>query len=307
MIPPPKDYAVKHKNTITQVTTTMNMKQTERISPQASKPKISIITSVYNNHDSIGRAIESVLRQTYDNLEYIVVDGKSTDRTWETVQSFLNDSSFNHTITKAVSEKDNGLYDGLNKGIRMATGDYIGFVHADDCLYDDNVLADVAQKLQETDCDLLYGDGVFVDVKDHKSVVRNWRGGRYSKAAVRRAWLPLHPTVFIKREIYEKYGVYDTSLHIAGDTDLLFRMLLKYDLRVARLRRYIIRMTMGGVSTSVRKTGKKWEEDRLVLQRYGLPRYVLWFKIIRKIPQCIFQIGFYKYVLDRILRKVIKK
>lgn len=270
-------------------------------------PKITIITVVFNNENNVGHAIESVLNQTYDNIEYIVIDGKSTDRTWERIQSYQGSCKYRHNISQAISEKDEGLYDALNKGIAIATGDYIGFVHADDSLYDENVLADVAQRVAETDCDMLYGDGVYVDINHQNKVVRNWQGGTYSKGAVRRGWLPLHPTVFIKKSIYEKYGVYDKSFRIAGDTDLLIRMLYKHDLSVAYIHRFIIRMAMGGMSTSPHSSMKKWKEDIAVLHRYGMPSWVLACKVMRKMPQYLLQLGFYEYMLKKTIKKIVNK
>lgn len=271
------------------------------------KTKITIITVVYNNVQSIGKAIESVLRQTYDNIEYIIVDGKSTDGTLDKIKSYQDSSLFKNRITKIVSEKDEGMYDALNKGIAMATGEYIGLVHADDQLYDDQVVENIVKKVDETKCDILYGDGVYVDSSNDRRVVRNWQGGRYTKFAMRTCWLPLHPTVYIKRAVYEKYGTYDKQYKIAGDTDLLIRMLYEHNLNVVYLHKFIIRMNMGGMSTSAGTSSGKWDEDRKILKLHGLPSWMLYCKIMRKVPQFITQKGFYTYMTNKILRKIKKK
>lgn len=268
------------------------------------RPRITIVTVVRNNEANVASAIESVLRQTYDNLEYIVLDGKSTDGTWNIIKKYKERADLPRRIDIALSEADDGLYDALNKGIALATGDYIGFVHADDELFDERVLADVASRIAATGCDFLYGDGVYVDAGCKRRVVRRWIGGSYSRRAVRFGWLPLHPTVFISKEAYARHGVYDKSLRIAGDTDLLIRLLYGRDLGVAYLHRYIIRMSMGGMSTSARRSTSKWGEDLAVLRRHGLPSYVLLCKIVRKLPQYFLQRGFYAFFFGKIIQKI---
>lgn len=265
--------------------------------------KISIITVVYNNEKYIEEAISSVLKQTYDDIEYIIVDGKSQDRTWEIVQSISQHTSGQkHRISKAISEKDAGLYDAINKGIRMATGDYIGFVHAGDFLYSCDVIEKVARRIEETQCDVFYGDGIYVDADDVSEKIRNWIGGRYSKRKIRFGWLPLHPTVYIKKELYDRLGLYDTSYRIAGDTDLLIRFLYLQDVKVAYLHQYIITMRMGGMSTSKSLTKHKWEEDARIRKHYNLPITFLPCKVIRKVPQFLTTKGGIKYIFKKAIK-----
>lgn len=268
--------------------------------------KISVITVVYNNKTYIEEAISSVLEQTYDDIEYIVVDGKSNDGTWEIIQSIDNRTKEQkHRITKAISEKDAGLYDAINKGIRMATGDYIGFVHSGDFFYSCDVIEKVARRIEETQCDIFYGDGIYVDTDDVNEDIRNWIGGSYSKRKMRFGWLPLHPTVYIKRELYERYGLYDTSYKIAGDTDLLIRFMYLQDVKVAYLHQYIIKMRMGGMSTSKSLTKYKWGEDSRVRKQYNLPFYFLPCKVVRKIPQFLTTKGGCKYIFKKLM-KIVK-
>lgn len=229
------------------------------------------------NH--IGDAIQSVLSQNYPDIEYIVIDGGSTDGTLSVVKRYEG------KISKIISEPDKGLYDALNKGIKLATGDYIGFVHSDDMLYDNHVISRIVNHIKKTQCDVFYGDGIFVSAHNTNMIVRNWIGGKYSKQKVKTGWLPLHPTMYIKRDVYLKHGLYDISYKIAGDTDLLVRYLYKENLCVSYLHKYIIRMRMGGVSTSVGRTKDKWTEDMRIYRSHGLSSFCLVGKVARKIPQ----------------------
>lgn len=265
--------------------------------------KITLITAVYNECACIMNAVNSVLSQDYTDIEYIVVDGGSTDGTVEKLQPLADAGKL-----RMVSEPDKGLYDALNKGIRMATGDYIGLVHSNDCLFDKNVVSRVADELERTHCDLLYANGVYVaDVNGKERVVRNWYGGTYSKRRVAMGWLPLHTTVYISRNAYLEYGLYDTSYHIAGDTNLLISYLYKQNLKVAFLDSYVIRMRIGGMSTSVWHTGSKWGEDIHAYHSYGLGYVSLLGKIARKFPQYLTQSGFYEYMYYKMKTKLQQK
>lgn len=260
--------------------------------------KISLITCVYNEGNHICDAIESVLSQDYPDIEYIIVDGGSTDGTVEKVMAYKDRAI-------VISEPDDGLYDGLNKGIRMATGDYVGVVHSNDKLYDSHVISDVAAHLEKTHCDIFYGDGVFVENIDKGGrVVRKWIGGKYSKKKVAHGWLPLHTTMFISRETYLKHGLYDTSYRIAGDTHLLLKFFYALDLKITYLHRYISRMRMGGVSTSIHHTESKWQEDLRAYGTYGFGRAVVVQKIMRKVPQYMLQPAFYSSAVSKILKKM---
>ena len=249
--------------------------------------KISIITVVFNQEQYIRDAIESVLGQDYSDIEYILIDGGSQDGTMDIVRAYGN------RISVVVSEKDKGLYDALNKGIRLATGDYVGLVHSDDMLYDGHVIGRIVEEVERTHCDVLYGNGVYVPPFQLDRQVRNWMGGTYTKRKMRWGWLPLHTTVYVKRELYLRHGVFDASYKIAGDTELLVRYFYLLDLNIAYLDEYIIRMRLGGKSTSFANSVEKWKEDWKLYRQYKLPPYALPCKVIRKVPQYIRQKDFY--------------
>ena len=244
--------------------------------------KVSIITSCYNRCTTIRGAIESVLSQDYPDIEYIIVDGLSNDGSMDVINQYQG------RVAKIISERDHGMYEAINKGIRMATGDIIGLVHSDDFLYDSHVISDVVKRFEESGADFVYGDGVFVHSDDINKPVRNWIGGSYHRWKVACGWLPLHPTCYIRRDVMTREGLYDESFRIAADTDLLVRYLYKAELKVAYMHRRIIRMRMGGLSTDSEKRKLMWNEDIRLYKAHGfwaLPTKLM--KILWKVPQFV--------------------
>lgn len=242
--------------------------------------KISLITVCYNRKNTIRKAIESVLSQDYSNIEYIVVDGASTDSTLSVVNEYKNQ------ISKIISEPDNGMYEAINKGIKACTGDIIGLVHSDDFLYSCNTISKIATAMQLSNCDLLYGNGSFFKPDQPEKTVRTWIGGPYSKNKVKWGWLPLHPTVYIRKKCFERLGLYDESYQIAGDSELLVRYFYRGNLKVFYLNDYIINVSMGGKSTCLKSKGKTWAEDLRHYRNQGFCAPIaLACKILRKVPQ----------------------
>lgn len=247
--------------------------------------KISIITSCYNRNDTIGGAIESVLNQDYPDIEYIIVDGASKDGSVEAVRNAIKG---HEGKVKFISEPDHGMYEAINKGIRMATGDYIGLVHSDDFLYSTHTISDVVERLKETRADFLYGDGLYVNPVHTDRVVRKWIGGSYRLWKVRHGWLPLHPTCFISRAVMEKRGLYNESYKIAADSDLLFRYLLGGEMSVTYLPQYIVRMRMGGLSTDSARRKQMWKEDIRMYRSHGMNATITKIeKMLWKVPQFV--------------------
>lgn len=258
--------------------------------------KITIITSCYNRRATISDCMESVLAQDYSNIEYIVVDGASTDgslslieREVRRAQSEEFKRSHPQFSFHYISEPDRGMYEAINKGLRLATGDYIGLVHSDDFLYSPKTISHIVQRLKDTNADFLYGDGLFVNAENTEKVVRNWVGGEYRLWKVRNGWLPLHPTCYIRREVMLRKGFYDERYKIAADSELLFRYLLKGDLQVTYLQEYIVRMRMGGLSTDKTRRRQMWKEDIRMLRANGFkyPRIAKIEKMCWKVPQFI--------------------
>lgn len=244
--------------------------------------KVTIITSCYNREQTIRGCIESVLSQDYPDIEYIVVDGASKDNSLSIINEYKD------KISKIISEPDHGMYEAINKGIRVATGDVIGLVHSDDFLFSNQTVSHIVQRFEETHADFLYGDGLFVNPENTDKVVRNWIGGTYRLWKVRHGWLPLHPTCYIRREVMERKGLYNESYKIAADSDFLFRYLLGGELSVTYLKEYIVRMRMGGLSTDSARRKQMWKEDIRLYQSHGMnPTITKVEKMMWKIPQFI--------------------
>lgn len=241
--------------------------------------KVTIITVCYNRVKTIREAIESVLAQDYPNIEYLIIDGHSSDGTMDVINEYLD------RIAKVISEPDHGMYEAINKGIRMATGDVIGLAHSDDMLYDSHVISDVVAQFEKTNADLCYGNGIFVN---DRKVVRNWISGEFHRWKVKMGWLPLHPTCYFRKEVLLKGGLYDEHYKIAADTDLLVRYLYKYHLKISYLNRYIVRDRIGGLSTNTDNWKLMWKEDIKVYRSHGfmpIPTKIM--KMMWKVPQFI--------------------
>lgn len=244
--------------------------------------KISIITSVYNNRETIRDAIESVLSQTYDNIEYIIVDGGSNDGTVEIVQSY------GERITKFVSERDRGIYDGLNKGVSLATGDVIAFLHSDDVYTSNDIIALVAKEFAKGDVDGVYGDLIYTPKNDTSKVLRYWKSKDFETGLLKKGWMPAHPTLFLKRSVYEKFGEFDLSFKIAADYDFMLRV-LSGGIKVSYIPQVFYKMRVGGESNkSLKNIMLKSQEDLKALKKNnigGIPTLVV--KNLSKIVQFI--------------------
>jgi glycosyltransferase involved in cell wall biosynthesis len=218
--------------------------------------RISIITICYNRSATIAKAIESVLNQDYPNIEYIIIDGNSTDGTKNIIESYSD------KISKYISEPDLGMYDAINKGLNIVTGDVVGLMHSDDVFYDSAVVSKIAAKFEkESQTEGIYGNGIYVSNDAEEKLVRNRIGGAYNFNNLKSGWLPLHPTVYLKKSLIEKYGVYDLNFKIASDTEFLLRYLYKYKIKLSYLDEYIVTMRMGGLSTSYKRAFEVLKED----------------------------------------------
>ncbi len=206
--------------------------------------KVSIITVVWNNKETIKDAIDSVLNQTYEDIEYIIVDGASTDGTVDVVKEY------GAKITKFISEVDNGLYDAMNKGIQQATGDIIGFINADDMLNSLDCIEAIVEKFQLEKLDVVYGDKIYVDPNDVTRQLRYWRAGEFNKSNYKRGWMTPHLSTYIKKELYDKYGGFRNDFKIAADYELMLRFIYKNNAKVKYLPKVIAKMRAGGVSNS---------------------------------------------------------
>ena len=245
--------------------------------------KISIITVAYNSAKTIEDTIQSVVSQDYNAVEYIIIDGGSTDGTMDIVNRYKDQ------ITTIVSEPDKGIYDGMNKGVALATGEVVGILNSDDFYANPTVLSHIAAKF-DSKTDAVYADLVYVDQIETDKVIRKWISGEYEQGAFKKGWMPPHPTLFVKNEIYKKFGSYSLKLRSAADYEFMLRVIHKHQIKVNYLPEIIVQMRAGGVSNaSLKNRVKANKEDRLAWKMNDLKPGALTFirKPLSKIKQFI--------------------
>lgn len=222
--------------------------------------KISIITITYNSAKTLPRALESVQSQTYKDIEHVIVDGASTDGTRDIIKQY----AAKHKNVQWISEKDNGIYNALNKGIRMATGDVIGFLHSDDVFYSADSIGQIAQAFAQNEVDIVYGDLQYCKAD---KVVRRWKSNDYNPCGLKYGWMPPHPTVYVRREVYEQVGEYDEWFRISADYDMILRM-FKAGFCSKYIPTTLVTMETGGASNKdTRARLSKTQEDYIVLKK----------------------------------------
>lgn len=243
--------------------------------------RFSIITACYNSEDTIEKAITSLKAQSWAGIEHIVIDGASSDSTPTIAQSTLG------VMDIFFSEPDSGIYDALNKGIFHSRGDVIGFLHSDDFFANDTVLQSVAELFLSSGADAVYGDLQYVSADNPAQIIRHWRSGEFSRSKLNRGWMPPHPTFFMKREVYERLGAFNTDFRIASDYDSLLRYLSYPFLKVAYIPEVLVKMRIGGASNGgIKQIIRKTREDFVVMKKNGInPYFALAYKNFSKIPQ----------------------
>jgi len=227
--------------------------------------KISLITATYQCGTTVGECLASVARQSHRDIEHIVIDGASTDQTLPTLRQHQS------AMAVLVSEPDRGIYDALNKGLVLCTGEIIGVLHGDDTFADERVLERVATAFADPAVVACYGDLVYVAKDDPSRIVRYWRAGKYSESRLRRGWMPPHPTFYARRSVYQRLGSFDLNLRIAADYNAMLAILLAMTGTVAYLPEVLVRMRLGGVSNrSLANLLRKSREDLWVIHRHGI-------------------------------------
>lgn len=244
--------------------------------------KISIITATYNSQKHLPGALQSLSLQRYPHVEHIVIDGASKDATLACLQE-------NGQVDQLLSEPDNGLYDALNKGIKLATGEVIGFLHSDDRFASEWTLQHIADLFSaDPTLDMVYGDLVYVHNGNPNRVVRCWQSCDFTPRLLQRGWMPPHPTVFARKSVYQKHGLFDCRYQISADYDYLLRILRDESLHVAYLPEVITRMQKGGKSTGKLKNliCKSGEDYRIIRNhKFSAPLWVLFQKNLSKLVQ----------------------
>ena len=251
--------------------------------------KVSIITATYNSEKTLKDTLESVLKQTYTDYEHIIVDGLSKDSTMKIVKEY--ESKYNGKL-RYISEKDTGIYDAMNKGIKMATGDIVGLLNSDDMYADSSVLQKIVDKFKETNCDGTYGNLIFMDEETMSIPQRIWKS---AKGKIKNGWHPAHPTLYLKKEVYDKIGQFDLQYRIVADYDFMLRMMMDKDIKLEYIDEVLVHMRTGGASTDGLKgyiKNLKESHRALVNNKVKHPYLVDFKRIIKTLFQMV--MGIYK-------------
>jgi glycosyltransferase involved in cell wall biosynthesis len=244
--------------------------------------KISVITATYNSASTIENSLLSFINQDYENKELIIIDGGSTDETLSIIEKYKS------AVSIIISEKDNGIYDALNKGISIATGDVIAILHSDDFYIHNHVLSKVIETFIAYKSDSVYGNLIYVDRIDTNRIIRKWISGNYIHGKFIQGWMPPHPAFFAKKECYNRYGKFNLSLRSSADYELMLRFLHKHKISTAYLNEFLVKMRIGGQSNvSLKNRIKANREDKLAWELNDLKPafYTLFFKPLRKLIQ----------------------
>lgn len=247
--------------------------------------KISIITASYNSAKTIEDTIKSVLSQTYRDIEYIIIDGASNDETLAVIAKYQNEYKI-----KLISEPDNGLYDAMNKGIDLATGDIIGILNSDDFYKNNTILSKINESFTNNNVDAVYADLEYVDEFNIKKITRTWIAGKYQEKKLNNGWIIPHPTFFVKKDIYNKYGRFNLKFKIAADYELLLRFIKLHQISLYYLPEIIVSMRTGGTSgRNLKQRQKGWLELKKAWTENNLPIPFLFIlrRVLFKIRQYI--------------------
>lgn len=246
-----------------------------------AKVKISIVTVTYNSARTLTATLQSVAAQNYKNIEHIIIDGNSKDDTLDIV------ARHGQHVVLTISESDKGIYDAMNKGMALVTGDFVGFLNSDDVLASEHSISRLAQAASEADA--VYGDLEYVSENNLNCVVRRWHSGPYDQKRLAFGWMPPHPTFYIRRDLMRDVGGFDISMRIAADYEYILRCFTSRPLRVRYVNDVLVKMRLGGVSNrSIKTMLQKSREDLQAMRRHGVGGWgTLAAKNLRKIPQFV--------------------
>lgn len=246
---------------------------------------ISVITATYNSAKTIASTLTSVASQDHPQVEHIIVDGVSIDDTLSIVKSFPH-------VSICVSEKDQGIYDAMNKGIGLSTGEIIGILNSDDFYADSGVLSSVAAVFKDSRVDAVYADLDYVDALETHRVLRHWHSGLYTEGSFKWGWMPPHPTFFVRKELYTRIGAFNLGMGTAADYELMLRFIHKHKINLSYIPRVLVKMRAGGASNAslVNRLNAN-KEDRRAWEVNGLQPFwfTLYLKPLRKLGQYIFK------------------
>jgi glycosyltransferase involved in cell wall biosynthesis len=246
---------------------------------------ISIITVCFNSVKTIEETIQSVLAQSYSEIEYIIIDGGSCDGTKEVVAKYA------HKIAHVISEPDKGIYDAMNKGLKLARGEVIGLLNADDVYANNEVIAKIAKVMNSHSLDACFGDLIYFSSQNPEKIVRYWRSNHFVRGAFAKGWCPPHPTFFVKRDVYTQFGLFDTSYAMGNDVELMMRFLEKHQIQSEYVPEILVKMRVGGVSN--RGLKNIWLQNKNIIKaarKLDIPISVVTFfihKLLNRLSQFI--------------------
>jgi len=227
--------------------------------------KISIVTVSYNSEATIEDTILSVLSQSYNNIEYIIIDGASSDSTLSIIKRY------NDKISHVISEPDNGLYDAMNKGIRLASGDVIGILNSDDIYYCETVLETVVSAFTDSELDACFADLLYVDKKNTSRIIRSWKSCNYSEGLFQKGWIPAHPTFYVRRHVYERFGLFDPEYVLAADYEIMTRFMARHKIKTVYIPEFFVKMRVGGATNkSISNIVKQNMEIKRAAKKNGI-------------------------------------
>ncbi len=248
--------------------------------------KISLITPTYNSDKTIARTIDSIIAQNYSDLEYIIIDGASSDKTLEIINSYQRKINI-----KLISEQDKGLYDAMNKGVKLATGEIVGILNSDDLFKSDNVLSIITEAFNNENIDAVYGDITYF-AENEKVIKRYWHSGAYREGNLNNGWIIPHPALFLRKSIYNRFGLFDIDFKIAGDYEFILRLLKKYKINLKYVPQVFVNMYEGGISgNNLEQRKKGWLELKKawVVNGFKVPNLFILRRVLFKISQFIFK------------------
>ncbi len=243
--------------------------------------KISLVTACYNSNETIRDTLQCIAEQAYPTIEHIIIDGFSSDNTLAIVKEFPH-------VAKIVCEKDKGIYDAMNKGISMASGEIIGILNSDDLYTHDRVVSNVMEKFTDETVDIVYGDLQYVNRQKTSKVVRTWKAGNYTTSSFYFGWMPPHPSFFVRKRVYDQFGLFRLELKTAADYEIIIRFLLKNKLKATYLPEVLVKMRMGGASNASLKQRIRANQEDYWAWRMNKLRpnpFTLILKPLRKIKQ----------------------
>lgn len=246
---------------------------------QKDTPLLSIITGTYNSSKYIADCVNSINRQDYPNIEHIIIDGASKDNTVEIIKNTPN------RLTKLISEKDNGIYDAMNKGLKLGDGEILGILNSDDFYNTNDVISQVVAAFKDPKIDCVYGDLLYVNQENTDKVVRRWVTGHYESNAFQKGWHPAHPSFFVRKSVYENYGYFNLKFGLAADFELMLRFMEKYKIQGTYLPFPMVRMRLGGATNKSIKNILKGNQECMQSFKSNDIKVSVFYPIIRLIPK----------------------